>query len=89
MLESVGTLKPLTDVANFAQSVPKMLSRINTAHNITVEIGDIQMYGVNDPETFAAQLMDTLKNNKNITKIIQADTLGIMTGKSPLSKFKY
>lgn len=84
--DTMNVLRPLVDSS--AMQIPQMSAR-SMMQNVSVEIGDIQMYGVNDPETFAAQLKHTLQTNKSITKIIQADTLGIMTGKNGLSKFKY
>lgn len=57
--------------------------------NVKIEIGDIQMYGVNDPKQFAVQLKDTLLNDNSVKKIIQSDTLGLALGKNSLSKFKY
>lgn len=72
---------------NMTMDIPRP-SR-STDQNISIQIGDIQMYGVNDPETFATQLKETLKNNVAVKKIIQADTLGVMTGKNTLTKLKY
>lgn len=85
LLESAGAFNNLSNLANNISDIPCS----NVKQNVTIQVGDIQMYGVNDPETFAAQLKDALKNNKSITKIIQADTLGVMTGKNSLSKFRY
>lgn len=84
--DTMNVLKPFIDSS--AMQIPQMSAR-SMVQNVSIEIGDIQMYGVNDPEAFAAQLKHTLQTNKSITKIIQADTLGIMTGKNGLSKFKY
>lgn len=84
--DTMNVLRPFVDSS--AMQIPQMSAR-SMMQNVSIDIGDIQMYGVNDPEVFAAQLKHTLQTNKAITKIIQADTLGIMTGKNGLSKFKY
>ena len=85
--DSVNIFKPLIETSSL-NNIPGILAR-PTSQDVSVQIGDIQMYGVNDPETFAAQLKHTLQTDKNITRIIQSDTLGVMTGKNTLSKFKY
>ena len=84
--DTMDILRPLVDSS--AMQLPQMSARAMT-QNVSIDIGDIQMYGVNDPETFAAQLKHNLLKNDSIKKIIQADTLGIMTGRNTLNKFKY
>ena len=86
--ESLDVFKPLTEAFSFGHNLPQMLSR-STTQDVSIQIGDIQMYGVNDPETFASQLKYALQNNKSVKNIIQADTIGVMTGRNGLSKFKY
>ena len=71
------------------QNLPSLPRTTLSKGDCTISIGDIQMYGVNDPETFALQLKDNLLHNQSVKKIIQADTLGAMTGKNSLTKYKY
>ena len=54
-----------------------------------IHIGDIQMYGVQDPQEFAKQLRYTLVNDRQTTKIIQAKTVGAMAGRGSLEATKY
>lgn len=42
----------------------------NTSENINVTFGDIQMYGVNDPDAFAKQLREEICKNGKTTKCI-------------------
>ena len=42
----------------------------NTSENISVTFGDIQMYGVNDPDAFAKQLREEICKNGKTTKCI-------------------
>lgn len=83
-------LNPIMDYFDSFQAMQKVPSITNSGiGEVSINIGDIQMYGVNDPETFAVQLKDNLLNNQSVKKIIQSDTIGIMSGKNTLSKFKY
>jgi len=68
---------------------PKFAPTVERSISLNVDIGDIQMYEVNDPETFAINLKDALKHNVAVRNIIPSDTLGVMTGKNSLTKFKY
>ena len=87
--DSINILNPFNGLYNTMCKVPQVLPRSAFEQNVTIQIGDIQMHGINDPKAFAVQLKHELQTNKNIKNIIQADTLGIMTGKNGLSKFKY
>lgn len=42
----------------------------NTSENINIAFGDIQMYGVNDPDAFAKQLREEICKNGKTTKCI-------------------
>lgn len=68
---------------------PKFIPSVERNVSLKVDIGDIQMYGVNDPETFAINLKDALIHNSAVKNIIQSNTIGVMTGKNSLNKFKY
>lgn len=83
--DSMNVLRPLVDSG---VQIPQMTAR-SMEQSINIQVGDIYMKGVNDPETFAAQLKYALQTNNNVKKIIQADTLGVMTGKNSLTKYKY
>ena len=62
---------------------------VNDNKQVDVSIGDIQMYGVNDPEQFASQLIEIMQSNKRIEKIVQEMTLGAMLGRNSMSKYRY
>lgn len=82
----------MNPIVDNLKSLCKVYIPPTTASNsnaITVEIGDIQMYGINDPEAFAVQLRHALKYDNLSKKIIQDDTLGVMTGKASVSKYRY
>lgn len=89
------TVAKLTEALQLAQPIldytPTIsnLSPISRNINTTIDIGDIIMNGVNDPKEFAVSLKYALQHNNDVKNIIQADTLGIMTGKNSLTKHKY
>ncbi len=56
-------------------------------YNVNINIGDIYMEGVNDPEAFSNELKDQLLNNKDIKGIIQEGTIGQMLGHAELKKY--
>ena len=67
-----------------------IVSNTNTHGDINLSFeGGISMYGVNDPETFAKNLADSLNNNTRIKKIIQDNTLGIALGKNSLNGLRH
>lgn len=87
LIQSVPDFR--TDYSLINRKVLDEITPRNVTNSWTIEIGDIKMEGVNDPQKFAEQLTYELKNNKNVTKIIQADTLGAIMGKNSLAKFNY
>ena len=54
-----------------------------------INIGDIRMDGVNDPEEFAHNLKEQLVKNPQIQKIIQEETIGQMLGNNSMKKYIY
>ena len=56
-------------------------------YNVNINVGDIYMEGVNDPEAFSNELKDQLLNNKDIKGIIQEGTIGQMLGHAELKKY--
>lgn len=58
-------------------------------YNVTINVGDIHMEGVNDPEAFANELKFKLVNDRNVQKIIQEETLGRMLGRNEMKKYFY
>lgn len=64
-----------------------MLSKTTSNSNVSIEIENINMHGVNDTEMFANTLKDSLKNNQSVRKIIQDDTLGLALGKNSLTRY--
>lgn len=57
------------------------------ANTFSVDIGDINMYGVNDPKEFAAQLKSAICNNRSVHSLLQDVTLGEALGQNSLTKF--
>ena len=81
-------LKLAAPIVDYAPSIGN-LTPVSRSVNTTIDIGDIKMYGINDPKEFAVSLKHALQHDQAVKNIIQADTLGIMTGKNSLTKFKY
>lgn len=55
--------------------------------NVSIDIGDIQMYGVNDPEAFAQQLKQAMLNNNSIRNIIKDTTIGEAIGRNSMIRY--
>ena len=55
--------------------------------NVSIDIGDIQMYGVNDPETFAQQLKQVMLNNNSIRNIMKDTTIGEALGRNSMIRY--
>lgn len=85
-LESLDFARPIIETSLL--KLPEVELR-PVEQNITLQFGDIQNYGVNDPQEFAEQLKYALKTDRYVKSIIQSDTLGAMMGHNSLSKFKY
>lgn len=85
LAKALQLAQPMIDYTPNLSNLTPIARNVNT----TIDIGDIQMYGVNDPKEFAINLTHALKHNQDVKNIIQADTLGIMTGKNSHTKFKY
>lgn len=68
---------------------PKNTASNNTqdAKSISIDIGDIQMYGVNDPQEFAQQLKYAMQRDKGVQDVIGDLTLGKALGKNPMNRF--
>lgn len=66
--------------------MPSVQSKGNN-NDIRIDIGDIKMYGVNDPETFAKQLKDNMLNNSSIRRIMKDTTIGEALGKNTMIRF--
>lgn len=72
-------MKPLIDTMKMIPNLPN----VNTKNqNVHVTIGDIQMHGVNDPQTFATQLKTTISNDSSVRKIMNDVTLGEALGRN-------
>lgn len=74
-----------------ADAVNKTVDVISQNRDINVDrfIGEINMYGMNDPNEFTHQLESALKNNTTVKRIIRSDTLGLAMGRNSLSSFAY
>ena len=94
MPEHVPMIQGLLD------SVPKIDALINTTlPNLpsnrggdiaqTIEIGDIYMSGVNDPQEFSKQLINSVKNDSKVQKTFGTFVNNSLTGKNSLGIRKY
>lgn len=94
MPEHVPMIQGLLD------SVPKIDAFINTTlPNLpsnrggdiaqTIEIGDIYMSGVNDPQEFSKQLINSVKNDSKVQKTFGTFVNNSLTGKNSLGIRKY
>lgn len=84
-----SSLDVLPQVQSFTSAQLPKIEPYQVEQVVNIDLGGIEMNGVNDPQEFAEQLRYTLKNDLRTQKIIQADTLGVMLGHNSLTKFKY
>lgn len=93
---SLEKIKALGESFSMMYPVVNALSKLPALNGITssqagrmiqIDIGDIQMYGVNDPETFALQLKDNMLNNSSIRKIMKDTTIGEALGKNSMIRY--
>lgn len=56
----------------------------NRNNNISIDIGDVVLQGVQRPEEFANSLMHVMKTDKRVQKGVQAITTDLLDGKSVL-----
>ena len=61
----------------------------STPISYSVELGEINVYGVNDPKEFAQQLRYTIANDIKTKKILKASTIDQLRGKSEKEVYKY
>lgn len=78
-------MKPLVDTMKYLPNVQSNTS--NRTMDVKVDIGDIQMYGVNDPEQFAKQLKGAINNNSSVRKMLNDVTLGEALGRNSLTRY--
>lgn len=79
----VDNLKNLTST-----TLPKLsATNLQKIQDVSIQIGDIQMYGVNNPEEFASQLKSTINTDSSVRKILNDVTLGNALGKNTLTRF--
>lgn len=60
-----------------------------TSITYDVNVGDINVEGVNDPKEFAKQLRYTIANDVKTKKILKASTIDQIAGKSEMEVYKY
>lgn len=91
-VESLASLSNMATVG-LKDALKENLSSIPVSSggigDISIDIGDIYMEGVNDPEEFAVQMRQAILNDKRTKKILQSQIVGEMYGKNSLNKFKY
>ena len=49
--------------------------------DVTIDMGGISMYGVNDPETFAKNLTEAMNNNTTVRKTLLNNTVETLSGR--------
>ena len=71
--------------------IPALTSNNSSTSNITydVNIGDIKLEGVNNPDEFAKQLRYTIANDNKTKRIMKAATIDQLAGKSAKEVYKY
>ena len=82
--ETLALVNPALYSLSKPPAVPEL---VRSDQAVQIDIGDIQMYGVNDPETFAVQLKENMLNNDAIRKIMKDTTLGEALGKNTLTRY--
>lgn len=91
MLSGTSFVQDVMD--NIKATVADSMNNNRVIHNqeVNVEkfVGEINMYGMNDPKEFTSQLENALKNNSIVKRIIQTNTLGMAMGKNSLSGYIY
>ena len=71
-------------------SLPNLYNKgVNNTQSVEINLGGIQMYGVNDPEKFAVQLQHALKTDRMSEKIVQSIAWDKAMGRNSLSKHRY
>lgn len=71
-------------------SLPNLVNKgVNNTQSVEINLGGIQMYGVNDPEKFAVQLQHALKTDRMSEKIVQSIAWDKAMGRNSLSKHRY
>lgn len=78
-------MKPIVDTMKYLPNVQSNISNRNM--DIKVDIGDIQMYGVNNPEQFATQLKSAINSNSSVRKMLNDVTLGDALGHNTLTRY--
>lgn len=84
-----SSLDALPQIQSFTSAQLPKIEPYQVEQNINYDFSGIQMNGVNDPQEFAEQLRYALKNDNRTIKIIQAETLGVMTGQNSLTRLIY
>ena len=74
-------LKPVEFAIPNISSMNKMpeIQRVAPNQNVNIQLGDIQMYGVNNPQEFAKQLKSTINNNSSVRKQLKDVAFGDMS----------
>lgn len=79
-LHDWGMINPMKAMDySFAKNVSA-----NRNNNISIDIGDVVLQGVQRPEEFANSLMHVMKTDKRVQKGVQAITTDLLDGKSVL-----
>ena len=79
-LHDWGMINPMKAMDySFAKNVSA-----NRNNNVSIDIGDVVLQGVQRPEEFANSLMHVMKTDKRVQKGVQAITTDLLDGKSVL-----
>jgi hypothetical protein len=72
----------MPNVTTQSLPVPNTSNSVNS--DVTLQIDNIQMNGVNDPQAFTEELVNALNNNNRVKKILVDNTIGVSLGKNSL-----
>lgn len=82
-------LKPVEFAIPNISSMTKMpeIQRVAPNQNVNIQLGDIQMYGVNNPQEFAKQLRSTLATDTKTQKLLTEKIGSSFLGRTDRSNF--
>ena len=85
----ISNLKPVEFAIPSISSMTKMpeIQRVAPNQNVNIQLGDIQMYGVNNPQEFAKQLRSTLASDNKARSMVKELVLAEPLGRTDRSCF--
>ncbi|MBQ4523789.1 MAG: phage tail tape measure protein [Lachnospiraceae bacterium] len=81
-------------MSNFSLNMPSLselkvpdVKPVAQNQNVTIDLGGIQMYGVNDPQEFTKQLKSAINDNSSIRKQLKDVAFGDMRGGNSFARY--